>query len=72
VDKSVYVTRECRKRGVYRAMYAFVKTLADKTPEVCGFRLYVEKHNLRAQKTYQTLGMEETHYQMYEEELSRK
>lgn len=46
--------------------------LADKTPEVCGFRLYVEKHNLRAQKTYQTLGMEETHYQMYEEELSRK
>ncbi len=70
--QSVYVTRECRKRGVYRAMYAFVKTLADKTPEVCGFRLYVEKHNLRAQKTYQTLGMEETHYQMYEEELSRK
>jgi hypothetical protein len=34
---------------------------------VCGFRLYVEKENVTAQKTYGSLGMAETDYLMFEE-----
>jgi len=34
---------------------------------VCGIRLYVEKDNDIAQKTYFSLGMEETNYKFYEE-----
>lgn len=69
--QSVYVLPAFRGRGVYRRMYAFVKQRASQNPEVCGFRLYVEKNNQIAQKTYQTLGMAETHYLLYEEELKR-
>jgi ribosomal protein S18 acetylase RimI-like enzyme len=67
--QSVYVQPELRKQGVYRALYEFVKNAAQENPEVCGFRLYVEKENLRAQKTYRALGMEETAYRLYEETL---
>ena len=69
--QSVYVIRECRGRGVYRAMSRFVQEQAHANPEVCGFRLYVEKNNHIAQKTYRALGMTETHYLLYEEELQR-
>jgi ribosomal protein S18 acetylase RimI-like enzyme len=36
-------------------------------PDVCGYRLYVERDNTGARKTYETLGMRETPYRMYEE-----
>jgi ribosomal protein S18 acetylase RimI-like enzyme len=36
---------------------------------VCGFRLYVEKENSRAQKIYEHLSMTEAHYLMYEQPL---
>lgn len=65
--QSVYVIPEFRRKGIYRAMYQKVKTMADRTGDICGFRLYVEKQNLAAQKTYASLGMEETHYKMFEE-----
>ncbi len=64
--QSVYVKPEFRQRGVYRAMYKHVQTLAESDENVCGFRLYVEKENISAQKTYRSLGMEETHYMMFE------
>ena len=69
--QSVYVVREFRRRGVYREMYQFVRERASSSQEVCGFRLYVEKDNEVAQKTYRSLGMMETPYLMYEEELLR-
>jgi ribosomal protein S18 acetylase RimI-like enzyme len=64
--QSVYVKPEFRKLGVYRAMYAFVQLLAAEKPKVCGFRLYVERENFTAQKTYASLGMQETHYNIFE------
>ncbi len=64
--QSVYVKSEYRKRGVYRAMYNKIQTLAAKEPDVYGFRLYVEKDNLIAQKTYESLGMVATDYLLYE------
>ena len=65
--QSVYILPEYRGRGIYGRLYEFVKTAARDREGVCGFRLYVEKENVRAQKVYEKLGMEETHYLMYEE-----
>ncbi len=65
--QSVYVRSEHRKRGIYRSLYQHIKTRAAHEPNVCGFRLYVEKNNTAAQQTYQALGMSETHYKIFEE-----
>ncbi len=65
--QSVYVKPDFRRRGVYRALYEFVKEMSKDEPDVCGFRLYVEKENLVAQQTYEQLGMKPTQYVMYEE-----
>lgn len=65
--QSVYVIEEYRRKGVYSALYNHVKELST-SKNVCGFRLYVETENTVAQKTYEKLGMEQTHYYMYEEE----
>ena len=65
--QSVYVRPEYRRQGLYRELYTRVKELAEQEPAVCGFRLYVESENLQAQKTYQSLGMAETEYKMFEE-----
>jgi ribosomal protein S18 acetylase RimI-like enzyme len=65
--QSVYITPEFRRKGIYAQLYTQVKALAEQQQNVCGFRLYVEKENLIAQKTYESLGMQPTHYLMYEE-----
>ncbi len=64
--QSVYVKPEFRKLGVYTAMYNKIQQLAAKEPDVYGFRLYVEKDNTIAQKTYEKLGMKATDYLLYE------
>lgn len=65
--QSVYVRPDCRRQGIYRQLYQHVQTLALANPKVCGFRLYVERENTTAQQTYKSLGMEETHYKMFED-----
>jgi GNAT superfamily N-acetyltransferase len=65
--QSVYVEPAHRGRGVYRSLYQHVKQVAAAEGGCCGFRLYVEKDNLRAQQTYQRLGMSPTDYLMFEE-----
>jgi ribosomal protein S18 acetylase RimI-like enzyme len=65
--QSVYVRPEFRRQGVYRTLYRHVQSMAAKDPGVCGFRLYVERENARAQSTYTSLGMQETHYRVFEE-----
>ena len=65
--QSVYVRPEHRRRGVYRALHAFVRDRARSADDVVGLRLYVERDNAVAQQTYATLGMSETVYRMYEE-----
>lgn len=67
--QSVYVKPAFRRQGIYARMYAFLKDMARARKDVCGFRLYVEKDNTGAQKTYEKLGMTKTHYLMYEEGL---
>lgn len=65
--QSVYILPEHRGKKIYCKLYEFVKELAQTNGNVCGFRLYVEKENVNAQRVYEKLGMEETHYLMYEE-----
>lgn len=67
--QSVYVRPDARRQGVYSELYAEVKRRAASTDDVCGVRLYVEKDNVPARATYETLGMTETAYRMYEEEF---
>lgn len=67
--QSVYVVPEFRRRGIYRHLYAFVRDRARADGGVCGFRLYVEKDNTSAQRTYEKLGMAASDYLMYEEKL---
>lgn len=67
--QSVYVIPEFRRKGVYKAMYQNVKDAA-KENNVSQIRLYVDKTNVSAQKVYQNLGMQESHYLMFEENLT--
>jgi GNAT superfamily N-acetyltransferase len=67
--QSVYVPPSHRRRGVYAALYRHVHALAESTPDVCGLRLYVEKENAGAQRTYESLGMRDAGYFMYEDGL---
>jgi ribosomal protein S18 acetylase RimI-like enzyme len=65
--QSVYVRPAWRRQGVYKRLYRHVQELASNDPSVCGFRLYVERENRQAQRTYRALGMSETHYLVFEE-----
>ena len=64
--QSVYVAPEARRGGVYRALYQRVLEEARRAGNVCGIRLYVERHNAGAQATYRSMGMSPTVYEMYE------
>ena len=63
--QSVYVAPQHRRYGVFRALYAEVDRRAHAAPRVIGLRLYVERGNARAQRTYASLGMEEEPYKMF-------
>lgn len=63
--QSVYVRPDYRRHGVFRALYAEVERLATGRSDVVGVRLYVERENARAQRTYESLGLREEHYRMY-------
>lgn len=64
--QSVYVPPEQRRRGVFAALFRHVEQLARQAPGVVGLRLYVERHNATAQRTYATLGMRDAGYLIYE------
>ena len=64
--QSVYILPEFRGQGIYRKLYDFVTDRAKAQNDVCGFRLYVEKENTQARKVYEKLGMDASHYLMYE------
>ncbi len=64
--QSVYVLQEFRRKGVYRNMYAHIKSLVLENDNLNGIRLYADKSNLAAQKTYKTLGMSPDHYVTFE------
>ncbi len=65
--QSVYVAPDYRRRGVYRQLHQFIRDMAMQDVQVRGIRLYVERDNILAQKTYQAQAMTETSYKLYEE-----
>jgi ribosomal protein S18 acetylase RimI-like enzyme len=69
--QSVYVETHFRRRGVYRALYAHVLALAQADPEIRGIRLYVERDNTNARRTYEFLGMKDAGYAIFEQSLAR-
>jgi GNAT superfamily N-acetyltransferase len=64
--QSVYIQSALRRRGIFTRLFQDVRSRAAARTDVCGLRLYVEQHNHVAQATYKSLGMDETHYDMYE------
>jgi ribosomal protein S18 acetylase RimI-like enzyme len=70
--QSVYVAAAHRQSGVFRKLFEHVQKLVKSRRDACGLRLYVEKNNQRAQRTYSRLGMTKTHYEVFETDLRRK
>ncbi|MDR2585582.1 MAG: GNAT family N-acetyltransferase [Prevotellaceae bacterium] len=64
--QSVYVKPEYRKKGVYSQMYDHIKKQVERSDNIRGLRLYVDKRNVPAQKVYTRLGMNGSHYDTYE------
>ena len=67
--QSVYVRPSARRTGVYTALHREVRRRAQEAGDVCGLRLYVERDNAAARAAYETRGMSEPPYRMYEEML---
>lgn len=65
--QSVYIRPQNRRQGIYRQLYQEVKAVAEQEGGAASFRLYVEQDNSKAQQTYQSLGMKQSHYLMFEE-----
>ena len=64
--QSVYVHPDYRRSSLFTRLYRHVERQAKETSDVCGLRLYVERGNTVAQSTYQSLGMTEAVYKVYE------
>ncbi len=64
--QSVYVEKQFRNQGVFRALFRHVENLARQRAGVCGLRLYMHKDNARARASYERLGMSHTHYEVFE------
>ncbi len=69
--QSVYVQKEFRRHGIFKALFQHVLAQAAAQKNVCGLRLYMEKENHRAREVYHRLGLSETHYQVFERIFSR-
>lgn len=67
--QSVYVDREHRGRGVFRALLEHVRALAQEGSRAKCIRLYVLDTNTRAQEVYRRCGMSHGGYLVYESEL---
>lgn len=64
--QSVYVVPDHRGRGIFTRLFEEVGNMA-RAQGVVGIRLYVEAENETAMEAYRKLGMQESHYRMWEE-----
>jgi len=67
--QSVYVVPAWRRRGVFAALYRHAEALARAAPGAVGLRLYVERGNEAARRTYVSLGMVDAGYDILEAEM---
>ncbi|SMD36392.1 Ribosomal protein S18 acetylase RimI [Reichenbachiella faecimaris] len=64
--QSVFVAKEFRGRGVYKALYKHIQQIVSESNDYAGIRLYVDKTNTNALQVYEKLGMDSQHYGMCE------
>ena len=69
--QSVYVRPEHRRKGVYRQMYKTVRAMAQRE-QARALRLYVDKTNARGMSAYHALGMQQSQYLMYEDDMTSR
>lgn len=65
--QSVYVLDKYRRNSVFSKMYQYVKKISESSDKYAGIRLYVDKSNKNAIATYLSLGMDNQHYEMFED-----
>ena len=70
--QSVYVEKAFRRIGIYKSLYQYLQEQLKQNQDVAGMRLYVEKDNEKAQKTYTKVGMKRTNYLLFEEEIKKE
>ena len=66
--QSVYVIPAHRKEGIFRVLFKHIENLAKVNPQVKALRLYVMHNNNAGQDTYQSLGMNDSGYIVFEKE----
>ena len=66
--QSVYVLPAQRKQGIFRFLFKHIENLAKVNPQVKALRLYVMHNNNAGQDTYQSLGMNDSGYIVFEKE----
>src|SRR5258708_19095288 len=64
--QGVYVRSDARRQGIFWALYRHIENTARENKEVIGIRLYVERQNHKAQKTYEEMGIKSSNYLIYE------
>ncbi|MEL7297805.1 MAG: GNAT family N-acetyltransferase, partial [Pseudomonadota bacterium] len=64
--QSVYVATNARRGGVFSLMLTEVIDAAKASGDAVGVRLYVEKDNIAAIKTYDRAGFEDPNYRLLE------
>jgi ribosomal protein S18 acetylase RimI-like enzyme len=55
---------------VFKALFRHLESLARQDPRVRGLRLYVERHNARAQEVYRKLGLRGGDYEVMENDFT--
>ena len=66
--QSVYVLSTHRKQGIFSVLFKHIENLAKVNPQVKALRLYVMHNNNAGQDTYQSLGMNDSGYIVFEKE----
>ena len=67
--QSVYVKPEHRRRRVFASLYQHLRDMASARGDIRGMRLYVMRDNNIAKRTYESVGMRHSHYDLYETDL---
>ena len=67
--QSVYVHPNYRKQGIFNGIFKHIEAIAATNPAIQSLRLYVMKNNQAGLKTYQSVGMSNSGYLVYEKPL---
>ena len=70
--QSVYVHPSARRQGVFTRLHSFIVERAQDDGHVAGIRLYAEKNNRAALKTYRQFGLKQNTYRFLEGALPAK